>query len=322
MNHRFNRHIGKIIQHFPWNLCRKIYSDSANNFADGVSFDWEFLLSSAFIDAKCIISDWLNLKKLSKTESLDLEGIIAIAVDSTMKNKVLARAELFGKLGFYDMIASAFLYVSGIYAEEFDLLAVFTSVHKRNDHSKQVEYLSAPDASTLAKWLKEAVTLDIQSVPAMLLATISTANASEQGTLNTTKVPFTADIALQMLHEHFERRNTAETFLTTTNIPTIPPIAQASIGRIATESRLSGTSGLLGLPAPAPFQYEYLHLQQTTTMPMQAATLSGMRSNTIPPADCTNNSSYPHYLSANQTSISTTAATIQQQQGQNRTFLK
>eukprot|EP00601_Ochromonadales_sp_CCMP2298_P005502 CAMPEP_0173210364 /NCGR_PEP_ID=MMETSP1141-20130122/23619_1 /TAXON_ID=483371 /ORGANISM="non described non described, Strain CCMP2298" /LENGTH=69 /DNA_ID=CAMNT_0014137095 /DNA_START=32 /DNA_END=238 /DNA_ORIENTATION=+ len=46
---------------FPWDLCRRLYSPASVPSVQlrGLSFDWEYLLLSAFVDAKTIIIEWL-----------------------------------------------------------------------------------------------------------------------------------------------------------------------------------------------------------------------------------------------------------------------
>lgn len=191
-----------MIRDFPWDLSRKIYSENVMAGPAGVSFDWEFLLSSAFVDAKCIICEWLQLRRLTKTTIDDFADLVLASVDVKLKKLIGARAELFGRLGYFDMIARAFLYMSGIYAEEIDILAAFTGLMSsavRKDVGQAL--LSVPDITKLATWLHEAVTLDLKSLPAILLVSLTSVDNSQ-----TLQYGLTSEIALQMLGEHFSRR--------------------------------------------------------------------------------------------------------------------
>ena len=212
-----------VIQTFPWNISRHIYI--APNLVQGVrvsgvSFDWEFLLTSAFVDAKIIIKEWLLLRRIyPHKDDMDFSDLNLIPSTTEFRRKVLARACLFEDYEFYELISKAYLYMVALYEEEQDYLAVFTelqyavdmrdnntSTHTTQYNKKSPSLLANPDWVILARWLKRAVLVDLQSSPALLAATALSSVQNGAGA-------FSLDDARRLLHEHFLSNDPSESEL-------------------------------------------------------------------------------------------------------------
>lgn len=208
-----------VIQTFPWNISRHIYI--APNLVQGVrvsgvSFDWEFLLTSAFVDAKIIIKEWLILRRIyPHKDDMDFSDLNLIP-STEFRRKVLARACLFEDYEFYELISKAYLYMVALYEEEQDYLAVFielqyavdmrdnnTSTHTTQYNTKSPSLLANPDWVCLARWLKRAVLVDLQSSPALLAATALSSVGDGADA-------FSLDVARRLLHEHFISNDPSE----------------------------------------------------------------------------------------------------------------
>lgn len=158
-----------ILRLFPWDICRRIYANPTNDHIytiNGVSYDWEHLLSSSFVDAKTIIREWLVYRRrIAKPDEVDYFTDLFIPhTEEDFKSTVYARAILFQDHNYFGIIAMSYLYLCGVYLEENDILAVFCALNypsqpsnvKDNLISDEGLSVSVPHWYTLAKWLQRA----------------------------------------------------------------------------------------------------------------------------------------------------------------------
>lgn len=176
----------RILQTFPWDMCRRIYTDPRVNTSfhvSGASADWEMLLSSAFLDAKTIIMEWLVLQKA-------LEGIfedfgIASSADPGLRRAVLSRCAIYHEVGYYDMLAMASCYFCTFHVHEQELFSLFAECMKSNESigsesvireamhnsaSSSRHAQALPDWQQLPRWLQRVVHFDLFTIPASLAA--------------------------------------------------------------------------------------------------------------------------------------------------------
>lgn len=127
--HTDHRH---ILRTFPWDTCRRIYADPTNEreyCLFGVSYDWEHLLSSSFVDAKTLVREWLLLiQKRDHADEEDDRGILStLSITSAEESlrvmpstaAVFARAVLYGDCDFFfEMLAMAYVYLCRTACEE------------------------------------------------------------------------------------------------------------------------------------------------------------------------------------------------------------
>jgi hypothetical protein len=102
-----------------------------------VSYDWEHLLYSSFVDAKTLVREWLLLiKKRDHADEEDGRGILAtLSIASAEESlrvmpsaaAVFARAVLYGDcIFFFEMLAMAYVYLCGAACEEeHEVLVLF-----------------------------------------------------------------------------------------------------------------------------------------------------------------------------------------------------
>ena len=129
-----------ILRTFPWDTCRRIYADPTNDreyCLFGVSYDWEHLLYSSFVDTKTLVREWLLLiQKRDHTDEEDGRGILAtLSIASAEESlrvmpsaaAVFARAILYGDcIFFFEMLAMAYAYLCGAACEEeHEVLVLF-----------------------------------------------------------------------------------------------------------------------------------------------------------------------------------------------------
>jgi hypothetical protein len=107
----------------------------------GVSYDWEHLLFSSFVDAKTLVREWLLLiQKRNNADKEDDRGILAtLSITSAEESlrvmpsaaAVFARAVLYGDCDFFfEMLAMAYAYLcrsssSSACEEEHEVLVLF-----------------------------------------------------------------------------------------------------------------------------------------------------------------------------------------------------
>jgi hypothetical protein len=129
-----------ILRTFPWDTCRRIYADPTNDreyCLFGVSYDWEHLLYSSFVDAKTLVREWLMLiQKRDHADEVDARGILStLSIASAEESlrvmpsaaAVFARAVLYGDyIFFFEMLAMAYVYLCGAACEEeHEVLVLF-----------------------------------------------------------------------------------------------------------------------------------------------------------------------------------------------------
>ena len=126
-----------ILRTFPWDTCRRIYADPTNDreyCLFGVSYDWEHLLYSSFVDAKTLVREWLMLiQKRDHADEVDARGILATTSSEESLRvmpsaaAVFARAVLYGDcMFFFEMLAMAYVYLCGAACEEeHEVLVLF-----------------------------------------------------------------------------------------------------------------------------------------------------------------------------------------------------
>jgi hypothetical protein len=127
----------QILRTFPWDTCRRIYADPTNDreyCLFGVSYDWEHLLYSSFVDAKTLVREWLMLiQKRDHADEVDARGILATtSAEESLRvmpsaAAVFARAVLYGDcMFFFEMLAMAYVYLCGAACEEeHEVLVLF-----------------------------------------------------------------------------------------------------------------------------------------------------------------------------------------------------
>lgn len=136
---------------FPWNECRMLYSNP-NGFA--VKFlhgkcdqDYHFLVRSAYIDAKCIISEWIKLTANPSDERV--AKIFQQETDFAFLSHIFQRASMLPGEQYYLLISIAYL-SQCLELNGFVLTERFIALHNQLHNKKVVSIdIHALDSSWL-----------------------------------------------------------------------------------------------------------------------------------------------------------------------------
>lgn len=153
-------------------------------------------MSSAFVDAKTIVREWLLYKRVFQSpEEIDFSDLEVSSSDLDLKKLVFARSVLHESNRYFDILAMAYLYFCSVYEEEREFMAVFSSLKYMTELSqsraaeKEKKLLQGdaasqsdpsddetmavmirfPDWPIFARWLRESVA-DVEVVPRLVLS--------------------------------------------------------------------------------------------------------------------------------------------------------